>query len=390
MLVVGNKKNMIHPFTVHIEQEKLDDLKSRLERTRWPDEIPNSGWNYGANLDFMKDLHYYWLTQYNWRQTEKEINLYNNYIAEIDGNKIHFIHQKGKGKNPIPIIITHGWPGSFLEMMKILPLLTQDSEITFDVIIPSMIGYGFSSKFTKEGCNVGYMADLWVKLMKELGYGKFAVQGGDFGAGVSTAIAYKYPEYVMGIHLNYIPGNYVPDIEYDALTQEEKDYMKSEEEWYFREGGYSLQQKTKPITLAYGINDSPVGLCAWIVEKMLSWADYKDDIETAFTKDELLANVTLYWLTETIHSSIRLYGENSKYPIKLGKNDFITAPLGIARFQYEAPFPPRCFVERGFKNILHWANYSSGGHFAALEKPQELANDIKDFFSKISFRNDCP
>ena len=167
-----------------------------MERTRWPDEIANSGWKYGANLDFMKDLHHYWLTQYDWRQTEKQINQFNNFIAEIDGNKIHFIHEKSKGKESIPIIITHGWPGSFLEMTKILPFLTQESKTTFDVIIPSMIGYGFSSKHTQEGCNVGYMADLWVKLMKELGYKKFAVQGGDFGAGVSTAIAHKYPECV--------------------------------------------------------------------------------------------------------------------------------------------------------------------------------------------------
>ena len=171
---------------------------------------------------------------------------------------------------------------------------------------------------------------------------------------------------------------------FDTLTQEEKDFIKSEDEWYFREGGYSLQQKTKPITLAYGLNDSPIGLCAWIIEKMLSWADYMENIESVFSKDELLSNVTLYWLTETIHSSIRLYGENSNYLIKLGKTDFISIPLGIARFKYEEPFPPRKFIERGFKNIHHWTDFPTGGHFAALEKPEELSNDIKDFFSKIT------
>lgn len=374
---------MIKPFTVNIDQDKLDDLKLRLKLTRWPDEIKNSGWKYGASLRFMKELHNYWLTQYDWRKTENEINRFHNYIAEIDGYKIHFIYEKGSGEKPVPIVITHGWPGSFLEMIKIIPLLTQDEGISFDVVVPSMPGYGFSSKPDREGCNVGLMADLWIKLMSELGYDKFGVQGGDFGAGVASAIALKYPESVRGMHLNYIPGNYIPDIDFDTLTQEEKDYIKAEDDWYSREGGYSLQQRTKPITLAYGLNDSPVGLCAWIVEKMLCWADYHDNIETVFTKDELLANVTLYWLTETIHSSVRLYGENSKYPINLGKDKFITTPVGIARFKYEEPFPPRSFMERGFKNILHWTDFTSGGHFPAMEKPHELANDIRDFFNKV-------
>jgi pimeloyl-ACP methyl ester carboxylesterase len=331
----------------------------------------------------MKELHQYWLTQFDWRETEKEINQYENFIADIDGYRIHFIHKKGVEKKSIPIIITHGWPGSFLEMMKLIPYLTQNPEISFDVVVPSMLGYGFSSKATKEGCNVGLMADLWVKLMSELGYEKFSVQGGDFGAGVSAALAHKYPENIIGMHLNYIPGNYFPNLNNDSFSEDEKEYLKSEEEWYCREGGYSLQQKTKPITLGYGLNDSPMGLCAWIVEKMHGWADCKGNLENVFSKDELLANVTLYWLTETIHSSIRLYGENSKYPLKLGENNFVTVPVGIARFRYEEPFPPRQFIERGF-NIQHWTDFSDGGHFPALEKPFELANDIIAFFRKIN------
>ena len=374
---------MIKAFSVNIEQYKLDDLKYRLEKTRWPDEIENSGWDYGANLGYMKELHQYWLTQFDWRKTEKEINLYENFIADIDGYEIHFIHKKGTGKKSIPIIITHGWPGSFLEIMKLIPLLTEDPGITFDVIVPSMLGYGFSSKPTKEGCNVGFIADLWIKLMNELGYKKFAAQGGDFGSGVSAALAYKYPESLIGIHLNYIPGNYFPDLNNETFTEEEEEYLKSEKEWYSREGGYSLQQKTKPITLAYGLTDSPMGLCAWIVEKMYGWADCKRNIENVFSKDQLLANVTLYWLTETIHSSIRLYVENSKYQLKIDENTSIKIPLGVSRFAYEEPFPPRRFIERGF-NIQHWTDFPDGGHFPALEKPSELANDIKTFFKKIS------
>jgi pimeloyl-ACP methyl ester carboxylesterase len=374
---------MISNFKVYIEQKILDDLKLRIKNTRWPDEIENSEWTYGASLSYMKELAGYWLNDFDWRKTETEINKYENFIAEIEGYKVHFLHIKGKGENSIPILITHGWPGSFLEMMKLIPLLTENTKRSFDVVIPSMLGFGFSDKLTQTGCNVSLMADLWFKLMQKLGYENFGVQGGDFGAGVSAFISLKYPENVIGMHLNYIPGNYHPELaDGEVLTAEENDYLKSEDEWYFREGGYSLQQNTKPLTLAYGLNDSPIGLCAWIVEKMYGWAECKGNIENVFTKDELLSNVMLYWVTETIHSSIRLYGENKKVPLKLGKNSFINIPVGIARFRFEEPFPPRKFIERGF-NIQHWSDFPEGGHFPAMEKPELLAGDIYNFFSKI-------
>jgi pimeloyl-ACP methyl ester carboxylesterase len=277
--------------------------------------------------------------------------------------------------------MTHGWPSSFLEMKKLIPLLTQSSPLAFDLVIPSMMGYGFSQKIRESGCNVIFMAELWHKLMTELGYDKYGVQGGDFGAGVSTALAAKYPEHVTGIHLNYIPGNYVPKMEEnEEFTKEENEYLDLEEAWYAKEGGYSLQQNTKPLTLAYGLNDSPVGLAAWIVEKMHGWADCNGYIGNVFTKDELLSNVTLYWITETIHSSIRLYNENNKVPLILGKETFINTPTGIAHFRYEEPFPPRSFIERGY-NIKHWTDFPSGGHFPAIEKPDLLAEDIIKFFS---------
>jgi pimeloyl-ACP methyl ester carboxylesterase len=374
---------MIKNFKVQIEQKIIDDLKMRLKNTRWPDEIKGSGWRYGASLDYMKELTDYWLNGFNWRKTEDEINKYDNYIADIDGYQVHFLHIKGNCAKSIPIIITHGWPGSFLEIMKLIPLLTENSYVSFDVVIPSMLGFGFSQKIDHEGCNVLFMADLWFKLMQELGYKRFGVQGGDFGAGVSASISLKYPDHVIGMHLNYIPGNYQPELQSgEEFTAEETEYLKSEEEWYFREGGYSLQQKTKPLTLAYGLNDSPAGLCAWIVEKMYGWADCKGNIENVFTKDELLSNVMLYWVTETIHSSVRLYNENKNSPLNLGKNKFITIPVGIARFRYEEPFPPRKYIERGF-NVQHWSDFSEGGHFASIEKPELLAGDIYNFFTNI-------
>jgi len=375
---------MIKKIEIQIEQKYLDDLKAKLLLTRWPDEIEGSGWNYGASLSYMKELSDYWITYFSWRKTESEINNYGNYIAVIDGYKIHYLHIKGKGEKPLPLIITHGWPYSFLEMFKLIPLLTGSDDMSFDLIIPSMPGYGFSQKITQPGCNVSFIAELWHKLMLELGYEKYGVQGGDFGAGVSTAMAMKYPDHITGLHLNYIPGNYVPVLEEnEEFTKEENDYLDSEEDWYSREGGYSLEQNTKPLTLAYGLNDSPMGLCAWIVEKMFGWSQNRGYIGNVFTKDELLSNVTLYWITETIHSSIRLYNENSKNPLIIGKESFVNTPTGIAHFMYEDPFPPRKFIERGF-NIQHWSEFPEGGHFPAMEKPEVLAEDIIKFFRSLS------
>jgi pimeloyl-ACP methyl ester carboxylesterase len=374
---------MIKKIEINIAQSFIDDLKAKIRLTRWPDEIEDSGWNYGASMRYMKELVDYWLYYFDWRRTEREINKYPNFIATIDDCRIHFLHIKGTGENPVPLILTHGWPYSFLEMMKLIPLLQADETMSFDLIIPSMPGYGFSQRVTKPGCNVSFIGDLYHKLMSELGYEKYALHGGDFGAGVSTAMTMQYPERIIGLHLNYIPGNYVPVLpENESFTAEENEYLDKEEEWYSREGGYSLQQNTKPLTLAYGLNDSPAGLCAWIVEKMYGWTNNSGYIGNVFTKDELLSNVTLYWLTETIHSSCRLYNENSKNPLVIGQDSFIQVPTGIAHFQYEDPFPPRVFIERGY-NIQHWTEFSLGGHFPAMEKPELLANDIKDFLTGI-------
>lgn len=374
---------MISEFKCHIEESSIDDLKSRIKQCRWTDEIKGSGWQYGAGLSYTRELARYWVNRFDWRKVEDEINQYPNYIAEMDGTKIHFLHVKGKGKIAVPLVITHGWPGSFLEMMKLIPLLTANSEFSFDVIIPSIPGFGFSQKVTDAGCNLWFIAGLWNKLIKELGYKKVLLQGGDFGAGISSALALKHPENVMGLHLNYIPGSYLPYVPgTENFTEEEIRFQKSADDWYNTEGAYAHQHRTKPLTLAYGLNDSPVGLCAWIVEKFREWSDCSGNIENIFTKDELLANVSLYWFTETIHSSIRLYNENSKAPFHFSKNDFINIPVGIARFHKEEPFPPRKFIERGY-NIQHWTDIPEGGHFAAMEQPELLAADIIKFTEKI-------
>jgi len=375
---------MINPFSANISQNVIDDLKLRLRNTRWTDEITDSSWNYGSNLSYMKELTDYWLTKFDWRKVEDEINAYPNFITDISGYKIHFLHIKGKGKKSIPLIITHGWPGSFLEMMKLIPLLTNSPDLSFDLVIPSVLGFGFSDRITNAGCNSTFVADLWHKLMNELSYKRHGAQGGDIGSGVSTWLSLKYPKNVIGLHLNYIAGSYKPYLnEGEQLSEEVVAFLKFANNWSAKEGAYSYLHSTKPITLAYGLNDSPVGLCAWIIEKFEGWSDNNGNIENIFTRNELLANVTLYWITQTIHSSIRIYNENSKSPLAFGKDDFITVPVGFAKFPKELPTPPRSYIEKGF-NIQHWTEMPAGGHFAAMEQPNLLAKDIKDFFAAVA------
>jgi pimeloyl-ACP methyl ester carboxylesterase len=374
---------MIQSFIASTPQKILDDLKIRISNTRWPDEITGSGWSYGSNLSYMKELADYWLNSFDWRKEERKINSYPNFIAVIDGHEIHFLHIKGKGKKSIPLIITHGWPGSFLEMMKLIPLLTTGENVSFDLVIPSIIGFGFSGKSTIPGCNASFIADLWNKLMNELGYKKYGAQGGDIGSGISTWLSLKYPANIIGLHLNFISGSYKPYLkEGEQLSEEVIAFQKFLTNWSAKEAAYSHLHSTKPLTLAYGLHDSPVGLCAWLVEKFNTWSDNKGNIEKVFSKDELLANITLYWITQTIHSSVRIYNENSKRPLVFGKNDFVKIPVGFAKFPKELPTPPRSFIEKGF-NIQHWTEMQDGGHFAAMEQPGLLAKDISDFFKSL-------
>ena len=374
---------MIEKFKVNIPQSELDDLNDRIKKVRWPDEIKNSDWKYGTSLSYIKELADYWLEEFDWRIIEKEINSFPNFIADVDGNQIHFLHIKSNKKNAIPIIITHGWPGSFLEMLKIIPYLTESEESPFDLVIPSIIGFGFSKKPTENGSDYGFNAELWHKLMLKLGYNKYGVQGGDIGAGISIKIAQKYPENIIGLHLNYISDSYKPySEENENIDTHIVKFQKATQMWNEKEGAYASLHSTKPLSLAYGLNDSPIGLCGWIIEKFNAWSDNNGDIENSFTKQELLANVTLYWLTQTIHSSIRMYHEISNSPLKFGKDDFVKTPVGFAKFPKEIPTPPRDYIEKGF-NVVHWTEMPKGGHFPALEQPKLLADDIIRFFEKL-------
>ncbi len=380
----------ISPLTIHIPEEDLIDLRDRLNRTRWPDEVRGAGWAYGANLAYMQELITYWLSTFDWRAQEAKINSFPNFRAEIEGVGIHFIHQRGKGQNPIPLVLTHGWPSSFFEMTKLMPLLTDpgahgaDPADAFDVIVPSVPGFGFSDPPLDPGMTRSRVADLWVKLMEGLGYGRFGVHGNDIGAVIHAYIARNHPERLIGLH-TMMPTYPSPAFREDeppmSLVEERfADYVKL---WDREEGGYNLVQETRPQTLAYGLNDSPAGLAAWILEKWRSWGTQDGNLENCFTKDELLTNVAIYWLTGTANSSGRSYYERAHDPNAFQKGDQIRVPTGVALSLEPVQRAPREWVGRVYKDIRHWTEFDHGGHFMALEDPQALAADIREFFRPL-------
>ena len=380
----------VQPFKVEVSDETLADLRDRLAHTRWSYEIPGSGWDYGTNLAYIKELVDYWQDGFDWRAQEKLINTFVHFRADVDGLGIHFIHERGKGPNPMPLVITHGWPGSFFEMNKIIPLLTDpgshggDPADSFDVVAPSMPGYGFSDHPSQRGMHVRRVSDLWAKLVTEgLGYDRFGAQGGDWGASVTAYLGLAYPEHLIGIHVTSMvrPTPYLgPGAR--ELTEAEKGHIQQREDWMAAEGGYSHIQGTKPQTLAYGLNDSPAGLAAWIVEKYRTWSDCDGDVEKKFTKDELLTTATIYWVTETINSSTRLYYETQNHPWEMKPGEGIQVPSAMAVFPKELSHPPREWGERSF-NVQRWTEMPQGGHFAALEEPELLAEDIREFFRPL-------
>ena len=377
----------VQPYKIEIPDSVLDDLKSRLERTRWPDELPGTGWDYGSNLDYVKELVEYWRTKFDWHAQEKLINSFSHFKSKVDGLNIHFIHEKGKGPNPMPLVITHGWPGTFFEMYKVIPMLSDpashggDPADAFDVVAPSMPGYGFSDATDKRGLSVLSISDLWAKLMSEnLGYQKFAAQGGDWGARVTAKLGLSHGDKVIGIHTTSTssptpyqgPGT-------RELSEAENAMLAQRVQWLADEGGYSHLQDTKPQTLSYGLHASPAGLAAWIVEKYRTWSDCGGDVESRFTKDELLTTITIYWVTQSINSSTRLYYESFFQAWDLAKDEKIQVPVAIASFPRENSVPLREWAERSF-NIQQWTDMPSGGHFAALEEPDRLVEDIRKFF----------
>jgi pimeloyl-ACP methyl ester carboxylesterase len=377
----------IQPFHIDIPQTTLDDLGERLARTRWPDEVEGAGWDYGTNLDYLKELAGYWQHTFDWRAQEARLNQFAQFKTEIDGLLIHFIHERGKGPNPLPIILTHGWPDSFYRMHKIIPMLTDPESFggnaadSFDVIVPSIPGFGFSDAVRKPGWTVKQTAELWASLMGDvLGYQRYAAAGGDGGSPISQLLALNNPASVIGIHLTDPGFQATMNLDPSSLTAAEQQYLGAMQQRFFQEGGYVMIQSTKPQTLAYGLSDSPIGLAAWIIEKFYGWSDIDGDIEREYTKDELLTNIMIYWVTQTINPSIRSYYEESHAPsLKPGQR--VEVPVAMALFPKDTP-PPRALAERTLR-IERWTEMPHGGHFAALEVPDLLVEDLRAFYRPL-------
>jgi microsomal epoxide hydrolase len=376
----------IHPFEIEVPQETLDDLRDRLDRTRWADEVDGASWDYGTNLGYLQELCRYWQNDFDWREQEAKLNEFSHFKADVDGLGIHFVHERGKGPDPTPLLLTHGWPDSFYRFYKLIPRLTDprrfggDPEDSFDVVVPSVPGYGFSDRPRERGVGGTRTADLFARLMKDvLGYERFAAHGGDIGSGVTEAIAGISPESLVGIHLTDVPYWHIMfGVSPDDLSETERDYLRRGQDWGMREGAYAYLQSTKPQTPAHALNDSPAGLAAWIVEKFRSWSDCDGEIEKRFTKDELLTNITVYWATGTIGSSFRMYYESQTRPLAASRD----VPAGVAIFPKDIVPAPREFGERAF-NIKRWTEMPRGGHFAAMEEPELLTGDIREFFRPL-------
>jgi pimeloyl-ACP methyl ester carboxylesterase len=375
----------IEQFQIQIEAEALDDLMYRLKHVRWPERLGSFPWERGTDLDYLKSIVSYWIDHYDWRVHEAELNRHSQFRCNVDGFDVHFVHERGKGPNPMPIILTHGWPDSFVRYQKVIPLLTDPAryggspEDSFDVIVPSLPGFGFSGNSGLNGINNYSVSGLWAKLMtEELGYPKFAAGGGDIGSGVTRYLALTNPELLIGIHLTDV-GIIRPLLmssDPAGLSEEEQQYRKKAQQWISQEGAYMSLQSTKPQTLAYGLSDSPLGLASWIIEKFRAWSDCKSEPQPRLNEDELLTNIMVYWVTNTIGSSANMYYENMHSLPPMGH---IEVPTGVALFPADILLPPKEWAQRNL-NISHWRLMPSGGHFTAMEEPDLFAEDVRTFF----------
>ncbi|MEY2424203.1 MAG: epoxide hydrolase [Acidimicrobiaceae bacterium] len=368
----------IVPFHIDIPDAQLADLRERLQRTRWPEPETVDDWSQGVPLSYLQDVCHYWADKYDWRAAEARLNDFPQYRTDIDGLGIHFIHVRSPHENALPIVITHGWPGSIVEFHKVIAPLTDptahggDAADAFHVVCPSLPGYGFSDKPTETGWGVERIALAWAKLMARLGYDRYGAQGGDWGSTVTTSIGQQDPDHVAGIHVN-MP---IATPTFDDLTESESAALASLANYQEVESGYSKQQSTRPQTLGYGLVDSPAGQCAWILEKFWAWTDCDGHPENALTRDELLDNVMLYWLQGAGASSARLYWES----FNRNRGDEISTPAGCSIFPKEIIRISRRWAETRFTDIRYWNELEKGGHFAAFEQPDLFVNEIRSFF----------
>lgn len=378
----------IRPFTIDVPQPVLDDLRERLGRTRYPDEVEGAGWDYGANLAYMKDLVEYWRTTFDWRAQERRLNAFDQFKTNIDGLDIHFIHQRSPVPGAKPVLITHGWPGSVFEFVKVIgPLTTPQADggqaaQAFHVIAPSIPGFGFSDKPKTRGYDPATMARIFAELMERLGYERYGLQGGDYGSAIMRQLAIQFPERVIGLHLNLINAPPPANDPEAGVSAAELARVRERAAHNANERGYSEIQRTKPQTIGFALTDSPVGQAAWIIDKIRWICDRgADPVCATFTRDEMLADITIYWVTQTAASSARIYYE-SRVSATGRPDPYIKVPVGAAIFPKELSLPPRKWAEAHF-NIVRWTEMPRGGHFAAMETPDLLVEDMRAFFAGL-------
>jgi len=378
----------IMPFEIQIPEAALVDLRGRLANAAWPPPVEATGWAEGTPGAFLQTVVRYWQHEFDWRAQERRLNAVAQFRVEIDGFTVHYLHVRSSRPDAVPLLMCHGWPGGNLEFLRVSQLLAHPEDPrapAFHVVAPAMPGYGFSSIPTRPGVNITRIAALWTKLMSALGYERFGVQGGDWGAWVALRLCRDHAPRLLGAHVNYVPARYLPapGSAGPGPTDEERAYLLERQRWIDEESGYAHLQGTKPQTLALALSDSPLGLAAWILEKFHGWSDCHGDPAAVFSLDELLTNISVYWFTNTIYSSMRLYKE---VVAELAEGPGLTARsptrVAVARFPKEIAYPPRSHLER-YLHIVRWTEMPAGGHFAALEQPVLLTRDIQAFFSGL-------
>ena len=378
----------VRPFRSVTTDEQLADLGERLARTRFAPALSGADWTHGTPPGYLAELVAYWRTEFDWIAAEQRLNAMPQFLAEVGDTTLHFVHAKGVGPRPLPLLFSHGWPGSFHEVSKIIGPLTDPAAHggnpadAFDVVAPSLPGFGFSPHPGTPGVNPTAIAGLFHRLMTDvLGHSRYGAQGGDFGAQITSRIGRDFAAEVVGIHLNLMGATPVTTT---ALTDAEQDFLAQAEDFFAEQGAYAQIQGTRPATLGAGLADSPAGLAAWIVEKFRAWSDSGGDVESVFSKDELLTDITLYWLTNSITTSARLYYETMHTEGMLGRNTpgYVSVPTGFASFAKDNFTPPRSWVERAY-NLQRFTEFPRGGHFAALERPEDLVADIRAFFRPL-------
>ena len=377
----------VRPFRVDVPDAVLDDLRDRLARTRWPDQIPNSAWDYGTDLGYLQELCDHWRAKFDWREQEERFNRWPHFVTEIDGQNVHFIHARSPEPDALPLVITHGWPGSVSEFLDIIEPLRDprahggDPADAFHVVAPSLPGYGWSGPTTTPGWDAQHVAEAWKTLMARLGYDRYGAQGGDWGAMVSARLAAIDTDHMAGLHTHMLLA-FPTDPSTVQLTDLEAADLAAAGEFMTKGAAYQEIQGKNPQTLGYGLTDSPAGLAGWIVEKFWAWTDNNGNPEDAVTREQLLTNLTVYWVTNTINSSVRLYCESQRGQ-NFGPSDaYVSVPTGVAVFPKEIFRIPRAYAEARF-NVKRYTRFDRGGHFAALEEPDLLVADIRDFFREV-------